>query len=147
MYARWVDVDGGVSLSELEDLVGNDGLDRARAVSRRASSRVLVGLTPRLFIGDEGLKSGLVANVEGSILPINVQRFLLGEESAVSFGFALSAVSDFANVVSKECRLYDVFCVDPGVLEEGRPSKPKNKFVGGDWMSFRRITRRRPGAG
>jgi hypothetical protein len=98
---------GGVSLSELEVLECNAGLERARAISRRASSSVLVGLLPRLLVGEEELESGVVENVEGRILPMKVQRFLLvaEDESAVSFGIALSAVSSFASVVREEWRL------------------------------------------
>ena len=105
--ARCVDVAGGVSLSELEVLACSTGLARASAVSLRASSRVLVGLLPRLLVGEEGAEADSLAieNVEGSIFPMNVQRFLLGvegDESAVNFGFALSAVSSFASVASEE---------------------------------------------
>jgi len=102
--ARWVEVAGGVSLSELEDLACSGGRERAIAVSRRASSRVLVGLVVR---GCGVELASAVVKVPGSILPMNVQRFLLGAPvgSAVSFGLALSALSSLARDAREECRL------------------------------------------
>ena len=36
----------------------------------------------------------------------------------------------------------------PGVPDgEGMPSKPRNRLAAGDWVSFRMMRRRRPGAG
>ena len=45
--------------------------------------------------------------VEGSILPMNVHRFLfvVVGESVVSFGVDVSAVSSFTKVAREECRL------------------------------------------
>lgn len=101
-----VAVAGGVSLSVLEDLCGRPGRERASAVSLRTSSRVLVGLDPRLWVGDEEL-SVVVEKVDGSILPMNVHRFLLGVvgESVVSFGAEASAVSSFESIAREECCL------------------------------------------
>ena len=129
---------GGVSPSELELLVFRDGLVRAIAVSRRASSRVLVGLEPRVTEFESS-----VENVEGSILPINVHLLLLGVlgASIVSFGTELSAVSSFGSV-AREWRL-----LVPEEREGMIPSKPRKRFVAGDWLSFRMIRSRRPGAG
>jgi hypothetical protein len=112
-----VELAGGVSLSVLEVLLCIAGRDRAKAVSRRASSRVLVGLEPRLGSGDVLPGSG-VEKDDGRILPMNVHRFLLGVpfgESAVSFGFSLSAPSSFEREESEDWRLYDVCCVVPVV--------------------------------
>jgi hypothetical protein len=98
-----VDVVGGVSESVDEVLACSGGRERASAVSRRASSRVLVGLVVRggEVVGDSGEK------VEGRILPMNVQRFLFGVldgevVSEVSFGMLMSAV---VPSLSEECRL------------------------------------------
>jgi hypothetical protein len=105
-----VDVAGGVSESVLEVLVWSGGRARASAVSRRASSRVLVGLVVRFEASGDVLGSG-VEKVEGSILPMNVQRFLFGVldgdgASAVSFGAVMSAaVSSLESVASEEWRL------------------------------------------
>jgi hypothetical protein len=106
-YTRCVvAVAGGVSLSVLDDFEGKPGRERASAVSRRASSRVFVGLDPRLWVGDEE-PSVPVAKVEGSILPMNVHRllFVVVGESVVSFGADASAVSSFERVARDECRL------------------------------------------
>jgi hypothetical protein len=105
-----VELAGGVSLSVLEVLLCIGGRARANAVSRRASSRVLVGLEPRLAVGDV-LPDSRVEKEDGRLLPMNVHRFLLGVpdgESAVSFGFSLSAVSSLEREESEEWRLYDV---------------------------------------
>jgi hypothetical protein len=98
-----VDVEGGDSESVDEVLACSGGRERASAVSRRASSRVLVGLVVRggEVVGDSEAK------VEGRILPMNVQRFLFGVlegegESDVSFGVSMSAVMPS---LSEECRL------------------------------------------
>ena len=122
--ARCVDVEGGVSESVDEDLACSAGRVRASAVSRRASSRVLVGLVVR---GGEAVGES-EEKVEGRILPMKVQRFLLGVldgegVSGVSFGVLKSAVSSFRD----EYRLYAVFCVVPGVAWAGvtMPSKPR----------------------
>lgn len=95
----------------LEVLLCSGGRARASAVSRRASSRVLVGLVVRMGAwGGDVLGSG-VEKVEGSILPMNVQRFLFGVLdgeglSAVSFGSVMSgAVSNLGSVVIEEWRL------------------------------------------
>jgi hypothetical protein len=97
-----VDVAGGVSLSVLELFWCNGGreLDRAKAVSLRASSRVLVGLVPLVGDVDASLK------VDGNILPMKDQRFLLGVvgESVVSFG-VVSVVSSLVRAPSDEWRL------------------------------------------
>lgn len=121
---RWVDVEGGVSESVDEDLACSAGRERASAVSRRASSRVLVGLVVRG--GEEVGESE--EKVEGRILPMKVQRFLFGvldEEgvSGVSFGLLKSVVSS----LRVECRLYAVICVVPGVVLAGvtMPSNPR----------------------
>jgi hypothetical protein len=122
--ARWVDVEGGVSESVDEDLACSAGRVRASAVSRRASSRVLVGLVVR---GGEAVGES-EEKVEGRILPMKVQRFLFGVldgegVSGVSFGVLKSAVSSLRD----KCRLYAVFCVVPGVVWAGvtMPSKPR----------------------
>jgi hypothetical protein len=86
-----VDVAGGVSESVLGVLACSGGRERAKAVSRRASSRVLVGLVVRPEAGGDDVLESEVENVDGSILPMNVQRFLFGVlegegVSAVSFG-------------------------------------------------------------
>ncbi len=104
-----MDVAGGVSESVLEVLVCIGGRERAKAVSRRASSRVLVGLVVRPEAGGGAVLGSGVEKVEGSILPINVQRFLLGVldgggASAVNFGVAGSAVSSLESD-REECRL------------------------------------------
>jgi len=95
-----VDVAGGVSLSELDVLLCIAGreLDRARAVSRLASSRVLVGL-----VGEEP-PSAVVLKVDGSILPMIDHLFLLGVvgKSVLNFGLAVSAVSSFESALSEE---------------------------------------------
>lgn len=90
-------------LSELEVFVLNPGLDRARAISRRASSRFLVGLDPLLCAGDVE-QSVAVEEVEGSILPMNVQRHLFEGvgESVVSFGAVASAMSSLGTVTMAE---------------------------------------------
>lgn len=97
-----VDVAGGVSLSVLELLLWSGGreLERARAVSRRASSRVLVGDVPRVGDVETSLK------VDGNILPMKDQRFLLGVvgKSVVSFG-VVSVVSSLVRAPSDEWRL------------------------------------------
>lgn len=122
--ARWLAVEGGVSESVDEDLACSAGRERLSAVSRRASSRVLVGLVVRG--GEEVGESE--EKVEGRILPIKVQRFLFGvldEEgvSSVSFGLSKSIVSSLRD----ECRLYAVFCVVPDVVWAGvtTPSNPR----------------------
>ncbi len=121
---RWVDVEGGVSESVDEDLACSAGRERASAVSRRASSRVLVGLVVRggEEVGESEEKEA------GRILPMKVQRFLFGvldgeAVSGVSFGLLKSIVSSLRD----ECRLYAVFCVVPGVVWAGvtMPSKPR----------------------
>ena len=90
----------------LDDFDGRLGRERASAVSRRASSSVLVGLDPRLCVGDEE-PSVPVMKVDGSILPMNVHRFLfvVVGKSVVSFGVDMSAVSSFERVAREECRL------------------------------------------
>lgn len=101
-----VPVAGGVSLSVLEDLRCRAGRERAIAVSRRASSSVLVGLGPPLWVGDDE-PSVVFEKVEGIIFPIRVHRFLLGVvgESVVSLGVEASAVSSFEREARDECRL------------------------------------------
>lgn len=98
-----MDVVGGLSESVDEVLACSGGRERASAVSRRASSRVLVGLVVR---GGE-VVGGSEEKVEGKILPMNVQRFLFdvveGEGvSDVSFGMLMSAV---VPSLSEECSL------------------------------------------
>ncbi len=148
-----MDVAGGVSLSVLEVLECRVGRDRAIAVWRRASSRVLVGLDVR---GSAGCDSGVVVvvKVEGSILPMNVQRFLLGAvggESVGSFG-ELSVGSDFVvERAGRDCRFDAVGVLPPDKPcdedELTRPSNPRNRLAAGIWLSLRMIRRRRPGAG
>jgi hypothetical protein len=106
-YARCVvAVAGGVSLSVLDDLRSRSGRERASAVSLRASSSALVGLAPRLCVGNEVPSVG-VENVDGSTLFMNVHRFLLDVvgESVVSFGLDASGVSSFESIERDECRL------------------------------------------
>lgn len=82
----------------------SEGRARASAVSRRASSRVLVGLEMR---GCSAL-SWLIVRADGSILPMNVQRFLLGAPiggSFVSLGVLPSGVSTLFKEESEECLL------------------------------------------
>jgi len=103
LKARCVDVVGGLSESVDEVLACSGGRERASAVSRRASSRVLVGLVVR---GGE-VVGGSEEKVEGRILPMNVQRFLFGVVegegvSDVSFGMLMSAV---VPSLSEECSL------------------------------------------
>lgn len=106
----------------LEDLACKGGRARASAVSRRASSRVLVGLAVRFWAGGGDVLGSGVEKVEGSILPMNVQRFLFGVldgegESAVSFGAVMSAVvSILERLGNEEWRLLAVGCVVPGVV-------------------------------
>lgn len=103
LKARCVDVEGGVSESVDEDLACSGGLARAKAVSRRASSRVFVGLVVRggEVVGESEEK------VEGRILPMKVHRFLFGVlegegVSEVSFGVLMSAV---VSSLREECLL------------------------------------------
>jgi len=103
LKARWVDVEGGVSESVEEVLACREGRERESAVSRRASSRVLVGLVVRGgdVFGDSEAK------VEGKILPMKVQHFLFGVlegegVSGVNFGVLMSAV---VSSLSEECLL------------------------------------------
>ena len=98
-----MDVEGGVSESVEEVLACREGRERESAVSRRASSRVLVGLVVRGgdVFGDSEVK------VEGKILPMKVQRFLFGVlegegVSGVNFGVLMSAV---VSSLSEECLL------------------------------------------
>jgi hypothetical protein len=85
------------------------GRDRAIAVSRRASSRFLVGLDTR------GCSFGGVSWVDevldGSTLFMNVHRFLFGTTLEVSLTALLklvSAVSTFVKAESEECLLLAV---------------------------------------
>lgn len=110
LKTRCVDVEGGVSESVLEVLVCIGGRERAKAVSRRASSRAFVGLVVRPEVGGGDVLGSGVEKVEGRILPMKVQRFLLGVldgdgVSAVSFGVLGSAVSSLERVARDECRL------------------------------------------
>ncbi len=108
---------GGVSLSVLLVLEWKGGLVRANAVSRLASSRVLVGgLEPRLLGGDDdGLASGLeeADDPAESNLPIKVHRFLFGAVVGAS-GFFFSSLAKIAaasvllNAI--ELRLFVVPC-------------------------------------
>ena len=111
---------------------------RAIAVSRRASSSVLVGLELRI-----GELEPSDENVDGSILPMKDHLLLLGVfgASIVSFGTELSAVSSFESV-ARDWRL-----LLPDEREGMMPSKPRKRLVAGDWLSFRMMRRRRPGAG
>ena len=137
-----MDVDGGVSLSVLADLAWPCFL-RARAVSRRASSSVLVGL--EAFIGTPWLSD--TVSVDGSIFPIK-DHLLLGPEaeaSVVSVGTELSAEMVLGTVAS-EWRLFAKSWAVPdcdGMI----PSKPKKRLEDGECSSFRIMRRRRPGAG
>ena len=84
------------------------GLERASAVSRRASSRVLVGEVGAVFAVFVFESEGVEEKEEGRTLFMNVQRFLLGVlegegVSAVSFGFVISAAS--VSSLRDECRL------------------------------------------
>jgi len=142
-----------VSLSDDDGAFGNSGRLRARAVSFRASSRALVGLVFLLLFADEGgVASGEVLNVDGRILPINVQRFLLGVVgvSLVSFG-VFSVVSSLVRP-AKDCRLEAVGLAG-GEIEDAldeddiTPSNPRKRLEAGDWLSLRIMRRRRPGAG
>lgn len=89
-------MDGREDSESVEEvLVCIEGRTRAAAVSLRASSRVRVG--DRDGFGEEDISVGegedeLEENVEGSILFMNVHRFLLGAGwvSVVSFGSAAS---------------------------------------------------------
>ena len=103
LKARCVDVEGGVSESVDEVFACREGRARESAVSRRASSRVLVGLVVR---GGE-VVGGSEVKVEGRIFPMKVQRFLFGVldgdgVSGVNFGVLMSAV---VSSLSEECRL------------------------------------------
>jgi len=101
-YARWVvEVAGGVSLSELELLLGRDGreLDRAKAVSLRASSRVFVGFVPLVGEVVPSLK------VDGNILPMKDHLFLFGVVGKSVVNFGVSDVSSFVRAPSEEWRL------------------------------------------
>jgi hypothetical protein len=128
LKARWVDVAGGVSESVDEVLACSGGRARASAVSRRASSRVLVGLIVRggEVVGDSEEK------VEGRILPMKVQRFLLGVldgegVSGVNFGLLMSVV---VSSLRDELRLYVVGGMVTGIVWAGVtiPSKPRKRF-------------------
>jgi len=137
-----VDVEGGVSLSVLADLTCPCFL-RARAVSLRASSSVLVGLEP--FVGELELSD--MESVDGSIFPIN-DHLLLGaeaEESIVSFGGEFSVVPILETLAS-EWRLFAKSWAVPD-WEGIMPSKPKKRFGDGECSSLRMMRRRRPGAG
>ena len=93
-----MDVDGGVSLSVLADLAWPCFL-RARAVSRRASSSVLVGLGP--FVGAPVVSD--MVSVDGIIFPIK-DHLLLGleaEVSVVSVGTELSVELVLGTVASE----------------------------------------------
>lgn len=125
------------------------GLERAMAVSRRASSKVLVGL-PTRGVGELPLSLGDV-NVEGSIFAIIDQRFLFGVlgASAVSFG-PESSMSGFVIVTSDERRFEGVGGVlAPFIPVAGCtiPSNPTKRLAAVIWLSLRIMTKRRPGAG
>jgi hypothetical protein len=129
--ARRVDVAGGVSESVDEVLACSDGRARASAVSRRASSRVLVGLVVRggEVVGDSEEK------VEGRIFPMKVQRFLLGVldgegVSGVSFGLLMSVV---VSSLRDEFRLEAAGGGVTVVVLAGvtMPSKPRKRLEAG----------------
>jgi hypothetical protein len=130
-----VDVEGGVSLSELADLTC-PCLLRARAVSLRASSSVFVGLEP----SDMEI-------VEGIILPINDHRLLLVAAGAysVSVGMEVSVVL-VLETAAREWRLLAGGWVVPD-WDGMMPSRPKKRLEEGEWSSPRMMRRRRPGAG
>jgi len=131
---RCVDVAGGVSLSVLEDLACRGGLERAMAVWRRASSRVLVGLPNRGSDAGEG--SGVDVKFAGSIFPMKVQRFLLGAlgESVPSLRL-FSAWSDLASAGGgRDCRFEDFGISPDSPCEDAEltiPSKPRNMLAVG----------------
>lgn len=136
-----MDVDGGVSLSELAVLMCPSRL-RASAVSLRTSSSVFVGLDPFVRVPE----MSDVEIVDGSILATYDHLRLLAKAgaSAVNFGTELSAVSILAGV-AREGRLF----VDSWVVPDGDGmmlSKPK-ALEAGKYSSFRMMRRRRPGAG
>ena len=113
----------------LEVFASNAGRVRANAVSRLASSRVLVGLDP--LVGEEE-PSFVVINVEGSIFPMKVHLFLLGVVgSAVSFGSELSVVSSFVSA-AREWRLDWGVAAVPDKDGARIPSNPTNIFEAGD---------------
>lgn len=148
---RCVEVAGGVSLSVLEDLAWSEGRERAIAVWARASSRVLVGLLVRGSTA--GVGSGGDVNVVGSILPMKVQRFLLGavgSESVLSLS-VVSVVSGLARFAAgRDCRFEELGCRPDRPCDEDEltiPSKPRNRLAAGIWLSFRMMSRRLPGAG
>lgn len=100
-----------------------------------------------------GEVSEVDVNVDGSILPINDQRFLfgvVGSESTPAFA-AVSVVS--ALVVEgggRDCRFDGEGCKPDRPCDEDEltiPSKPRNRLAAGIWLSFRIISRRLPGAG
>lgn len=91
-------------------------------------------------------------NVDGSILPMKVQRFLLGVVgmSLVSFG-VFSVVSSLVRP-AKDCRL-EAVDLTGGEIEDAlngddiTPSNPRKRLEAGAWLSLRIMRRRRPGAG
>ena len=81
-------------------------------------------------MGDEDVPSVVAAKVDGSILPMKVQRFLLGVvgESVVSLGLEISPISNFDSVTSEERRFETAgaFVVSPGAII---PSNPTKRFA------------------
>lgn len=121
-----------------EDLLWSVGREREIAVSRRASSRFLVGLETRGCSAGEGV-SWVEVMAEGSILPMKVHRFLFGTAlggSLASFGELVFVVSTLFKLDSEECLLYAVGWVVPGVtcadVVLTIPSKPRNGLAAVD---------------
>jgi hypothetical protein len=142
--ARYADVAGGVSLSELDFFECIGGLVRAKAVSRRASSKVRVGLSVRLVLDANASGSVPAVKFAGSILPMKVQRFLPGvlDPSEVSFG----SPSTVSTLVSRDD--WRLKAVGPRAADAAiSPSNPRKILATGAWLSFRMMRRRRPGAG